>query len=120
MNKKLLIQENDQDIIDILCIALEIEGYETFSVLGYEVDFIALIRRICPHLVMLDYKLDGRECLRVAKDIRLSFPRLPLVASSCSPALSETYREAGFDGYVAKPFDLDTLYQLLRKLLFNH
>lgn len=119
MTKRLLIQENEQDIIDILCIALQIEGYETFPVLGYEADFVALIRRICPHLVMLDYKLDGRECLRTAKTIRRSYPTLPLVATSCNETIAETYRDHGFDGCIAKPFDLDCLYVLLRKLTLN-
>src|SRR6202012_1315017 len=119
MNKKLLIQENDQDIVEILCIALEMEGYETFTVFGYEIDFIALIHKFCPRLVMLDHKLDGRESIRTAKNIRFHFPLLPLVASSCNTALNHTYREEGFNGYLAKPFDLDELYRLLRQLLFN-
>jgi predicted transcriptional regulator YheO len=32
--KKLLIQKNQQDVVGILCIALEMENYETLGVLG--------------------------------------------------------------------------------------
>jgi DNA-binding response OmpR family regulator len=116
---RLFIQENEQDIIDILCIALEMEGYETFTVLGYEVDFIGLIGGFRPHLVMLDYRLDGRDCIRIAKLIRSGFPLLPLLASSCNNSLQENYREQGFDGCITKPFDLEHLYLTLRTLIAN-
>jgi len=114
---RLFIQENEQDMIDILCLALEMENFETQAVLGYDADFIGLIGSFRPHLVMLDYKLDGAECISLGRLIRKHFPLLPQMAMSCTTSLQETYQKHGFDGCLAKPFDLDNLYYLLKKLI---
>ena len=114
---KVFIQENEQDIIDILCIALELENFETFAVLGYDADFIGLINKFRPHLAMLDYRLDGKDCIHIARLIKKSYPDLPLIASSCNPVIEENYKGHGFDGYLCKPFDLDYLYQTLRSFI---
>jgi DNA-binding response OmpR family regulator len=114
---KVFIQENEQDIIDILCIALELENFETFAVLGYDADFIGLINKFRPHLVMLDYRLDGKDCIYFARLIKKSYPELPLIASSCNSVIEENYQVYGFDGFLAKPFDLNYLYQTLKNLI---
>lgn len=113
---KLFIQENEQEIAEILCIALEMENYETMTVLGYDADFIKLIGGFKPNLVMLDYKLEGEQCRSLGQLIRKHFPRMPQLAMSCTSGLQNNYQEHGFDECLPKPFDLDYLYQLLKKL----
>jgi CheY-like chemotaxis protein len=66
---------------------------------------------------MLDYRLDGKDCLRVAKEIRTDCPMLPMIAISCSVTIAESYADYGFNGFLAKPFQLDRLYTLLRSLI---
>lgn len=116
---KVFIQENEQEILEILCIALELENVETFAVLGYDADFIRLIRQFRPHVAILDYRLDGKDCRKVAKLIKNAFPSLPLIASSCNSTIEMDYAKHGFDGYLSKPFELDCLYQKLRKFINN-
>ena len=114
---KVFIQENEQDILEILCIALQLENVETYAVLGYDVDFIGLINRFKPHVAILDYRLDGKECMQVAKMLKKTYPTLPLIASSCNAKIDEDYCRYGFDGYLSKPFDLECLYQTLKNFI---
>ena len=114
---RLFIQENDQDTVDILCIALEMEDFETLAVIGYDADFVGLIKSYRPHLVMLDYKLSGLECRDLGQLIRWHFPELPQLAMSCTNTLQETFKRYGFDAFIAKPFDLNCLYQLLKSII---
>jgi DNA-binding response OmpR family regulator len=113
----LIVQETDQDILEIVCIALEFEGFQVCSVLGYDTDFILLIKQVRPHVVMLDYRLDGSECILICRKIKANFPHLPVIASSCNNNIHSLYQEHGFDDYLCKPFDIDLLYRVFRKYI---
>jgi len=111
----LIVQETDQDILEIVCIALEIEGFKVCAVLGYDTDFIALIEKEVPHVVMLDYRLEGAECIAICREIKARYPQLPVIAASCNNNIHILYQEHGFDDNLCKPFDIDLLYRVLRK-----
>ena len=64
---------------------------------------------------MLDYPLHGERSLLVCQHIKEKYPHLPVIASSCNYNIHQEYNKFGFDGYIEKPFDLDLLYQILRK-----
>jgi DNA-binding response OmpR family regulator len=68
-----------------------------------------------PHDVIIDFKLDGEECIKVYKLIRNKYPSLPVLALSCNRNIHQEYSNIGFDDYISKPFDLDNLFSILRK-----
>ena len=111
----IIIQDTDKDVLDMLSAALELEHFKVFSVIGYETDLLGMIGRIRPHVVMLDYRLKGEECLRICHEIKSRYQHLPVVAMSCNSNINEVYDSHGFDDYIEKPFDLDHLYKVLRK-----
>jgi DNA-binding response OmpR family regulator len=112
---EIIIQETNQDILEILKYALEQEGYQVYAVLDGEADFIQLIEEHRPHVVMLDYRLDGKLCLSILQKIKAVYPHLPVIAMSCNHNINDEYSVCGFDDYIPKPFDLDELYLTLRK-----
>jgi len=114
---RIIVQDTDQDILDIICIALELEGFSTFKVLGFDTDFIELIKAFKPQVVTLDYGLAREECIRICGSIKTCFPNLPVIVFSCNNAIAETYQLIGFDAYIPKPFDLEQLFYTLRKYL---
>jgi DNA-binding response OmpR family regulator len=111
----IIVQDTDEDILDILTIALSEEGFRVYPILHCEDDFLDMIETTRPHVVILDFKLSGDEALRVLREIKAKYPHLPVIASSCNSNINEAYDQAGFDGYIPKPFDLDLLYRTLRK-----
>jgi CheY-like chemotaxis protein len=105
----ILVAEDDPVILDVLRLILEDGGYAVETVAGGETlrDF----PNGPPDLLMLDIWLsgwDGREICRSLK-ARQETKDLPVVLCSASRDGARMAREAGADGFVAKPFDLDDL-----------
>jgi len=113
----IVIQETDQAVRDVLTLALEAEGFSVLTFAECNSDFITTIDRIRPHLIILDFKISGADCIKMCKLIKESFPHLPVLTMSCNSNINNVYNQFGFDGYISKPFDLDLLYQVLRKYI---
>jgi DNA-binding NtrC family response regulator len=91
------------------------ENFKVHPIKDFDEDFLGLIEQVRPHVVVLDYRLTGYRCLEVLKNIKTKYPHLPVIATSCNSNIHQEYSQLGFDGYIAKPFDLDLLYRILRK-----
>lgn len=111
----IIVQETDEGILYILDVALREEGFRVYPIQHCDDHFLDMIESTRPHVVMLDFKLAGEDALRVLRQIKAKYPHLPVIASSCNSNIHEAYDKAGFDDYIPKPFDLDLLYQTLRK-----
>jgi DNA-binding response OmpR family regulator len=111
----IIIQDTDQDILDILYVALEMAGFQVYALSDIGPDFLQLVEKAKPHVVAIDYRLSGEDAKRCCREIKERYPHLPVLALSCNSNINETYNESGFDGYIPKPFDLDLLYRILRE-----
>lgn len=110
-----IIQDTNKDILDVLTTALELEHFNVFTVMDDEPDLLGMINKLRPHVVVLDFRLEGTECVRICREIKARYPHLPVVAMSCNSNINELYDKHGFDDYIPKPFDLEHLYNVLRK-----
>jgi DNA-binding response OmpR family regulator len=113
----IILQETDPDILEILKYALEQERFSVFAVQELESNFLEMIEQHRPHVIMLDYRLNGDSCIEICRQIKTHYPHLPVIAMSCNYNINDVYDEQGFDDYIAKPFDLDVLYATLRKYI---
>ena len=104
---KILLVEDDRDIVEMVEYNLRQEGYETLSALNGE-DGIHLAKTERPDLIILDIMLpviDGFEVCRTLKkdDVTAHIPIIILSAKS-----QETDKivglELGADDYITKPF----------------
>lgn len=112
--KKVIVQDSDSDLLETLKIILEEAYYEVLTVLHYE-DVLPQIITFKPRLVLLDFKLKGDQCKGLCHQIKEIYPTLPILALSCNHNIKEQYFKAGFDDYIAKPFDIEYLMQVLEK-----
>jgi DNA-binding response OmpR family regulator len=117
MKGKIIVQETDRDVLEILAYALEQGGFNVYPLLNCDENFLTIIEETKPHVVILDFKLKGEECLRVLRDIRSRYPHLPVIAASCNSNINDEYDRLGFSDYIPKPFDLAALYLTLRKYI---
>ena len=103
--------DDDNDIVDIIKIILEDEGYEVSTLTnGREVMQTISLQR--PDLILLDVMLggiDGRDICRAIKgDVLLQ--DIPIVTISASHNLHNLLNEEGSpNDFIAKPFDIDHL-----------
>ena len=97
--------------------------YETVKD-GYEA-FLALRDRHFD-LILMDIQMPNLNGFEAAEFIRrtLSYPKnaIPIIVMTgweFASEISKTYKEEGFDGFIKKPFSIDTLDELLDELLQN-
>lgn len=115
--KRILVAEDDAAILDVLRIILEESGYDVETV----ADEAALhdFPNGYPDLLLLDIWMsgwDGREICRSLKS-REETKHLPILLCSANRDGEQIAREAGADGFVAKPFDLDALLATIERHL---
>lgn len=105
--KKILLVDDDVDILEALQITFELEGYDTLATSTGNKAF-RLVGTFKPDVIILDMmldKIDGRDiCKRIKKDE--STKEIPIVMISAYPNASESILAAGADAFVAKPFDI--------------
>jgi phosphate regulon transcriptional regulator PhoB len=123
MVKKILIVEDEHDLIKLLKYNLEKEGFKVAHTTDGSLA-LAEIRRETPDLVILDLMLPGMDGLEVCRQLRrqdrfASIPVLMLTARS-EEADRVVGLEIGADDYVTKPFSMRELIARVRALLRRH
>jgi len=116
VRRNILIADDNQDALESLALMLRMEGHDVVCASdGEEALALAGLRR--PEIVVLDVgmpKLDGCE---VARRIRAeSWGRGAILVALTGWGQDvdrRRSREAGFDGHLVKPVDLDELMKLL-------
>ena len=117
MGKKILIVEDEQNIVDILSFNLGRDGYDTLE--AYDgVTGLQLALEQNPDLVLLDLMLPGMDGYQVCTEIRKT-RRVPIIMLT---AKGETFDkvlglELGADDYIVKPFDPKELVARVKAVL---
>jgi len=116
MSRKILAVDDDNDIVDIIKIILEDEGYEV-STLTSGRNVLNVISSFRPDLILLDVMLggmDGREICKAIKSHQL-FKNIPVVMISASHNLQNLLKLPGSpNDFLPKPFDIDNLVKTVK------
>lgn len=115
MKETIVVQDADGALLDVLNVALELEGFTVIPVMRCDEQILELIDEKRPHTIVLDYKLAGTDCIEICQRIKSRYPHLPVIALSCNANIHEQYAKEGFDDYIRKPFDLDLLYKVIKE-----
>ena len=104
--KKILIADDEPDILEILRFNLEAEGYEVTTVKN-GIEAIEISKKISPDLIILDMMMPGKSGLQVCEDLRLlpSFKNTVIIFLT---AINDDDTEvkslrSGADDYLVKP-----------------
>jgi DNA-binding response OmpR family regulator len=105
--KRILIIEDEQDIVDIATMILEDEGYEVSSLSEFG-NFKDQVQDSHADLVLLDLNLQGYHGRDICKYIKGDehLRQTSVVLMSANRDIQAIKEEAGADGYISKPFDL--------------
>jgi signal transduction histidine kinase/CheY-like chemotaxis protein len=115
---RILVIDDDPDILDSAADFLREEGYEVEEARN-GVAALELIRRSPPQLILVDLMmplLDGASFIQKLRQEHLA-PDARIIILSADRAVSDKGNQLQVDGALSKPFDLDALDVLVKKLL---
>ncbi len=117
--KRILLVDDDPEIIETLNIALEAKGY-TVLIARDGNQGLAMAEREDPDLVILDMMMPKRSGFLVLEKLRRSRP-VPLrviMITANEGSRHKAYAEMlGVDDYIRKPFALDRLIESVERLV---
>jgi DNA-binding response OmpR family regulator len=118
MTKKILVVDDDKDIIEPLALILETKGFRVETVMKGKLVY-SKIASFKPDLLLLDILMsgtDGREiCKKLKNDKKTQ--ELTVVMMSAHPSAKKDSEEIGADDFIAKPFETEELLTMLNKHL---
>jgi DNA-binding response OmpR family regulator len=118
MEKRILIIDDDKDILEALTDLLELEGY-TIQVNPKGDRTVEAITSFHPHIILLDLLLSGIDGATISKQIRKTqgMETLPIIIMSAHPYAQKAIEGSGANEFLRKPFDVEQLLTLLKKYI---
>ncbi len=117
MRKKILVIEDDPDILEILINILGEEGYTMSSISdGKDIDGIAIDP---PDLIICDIWLPNRKGTEICKILKaeVATAKIPFILISTAMDLPQIARQCGADAYVEKPFHIKEMINTVKTYL---
>lgn len=109
---RILLVDDEQNILDIVRFNLEVEGYHVITALDGE-EALRKVYETRPDLVLCDImmpEIDGLEvCRRLKADSRTDQIPIVMLSAKAQPQDKMASIEAGADDFITKPFDFSDL-----------
>ncbi len=120
MKKKILIVDDEPDVLQLATMVLEIAGYEIFTSADSS-DYEEMIEKYRPDLILLDDILPTLRGIELCK-ILTSDPKtrdIPIIVFSASGAVQSKNAalEAGAKAFLSKPFDIPKLISIVNEVM---
>ena len=116
--KRLLVVDDEPDILEFLQVILEDEGYTVVT--SDKGEYLEQLHNGgLPHLILVDVLLSGKDGREIVKYLKSQeeTKHIPVIMFSAHPSAEETARQAGAEDFLAKPFDIDVLLAKIAKYL---
>lgn len=118
--KKILIVDDEPDVLRLTSLRLEKVGYETLTAVNAQ-QALEIIQNKKPDLVLLDIIIPvvyGTEiCRRIKSDENLKHIPVVLFTTHSNIMDTEKAKAFGADGYIGKPFDARELVSMVEQIL---
>jgi len=120
MAKKILIIDDNQDILDIVQETLAYENFEVMAKSDTN-DYITVVNDFKPDLLILDYRLGNITGGEICQQIKAipSLNAIPIIIFSAYVNHSEDLFAYGCDAIIDKPFDLVELIDKVNNLVYQ-
>lgn len=118
MVKRILVLDDNQDILDIVHETLTYENFEVQST-GESVNVMPLVESFEPDLVILDYRVAGQNGGELCRTIKAhpKFSNVPVIIFSAYINHEADLYAYGCDAIINKPFDLNELVEKVNNLI---
>lgn len=118
--KRLLIVDNDEDVLDVMKELFEYEGFSVKTLQNAN-DIFTDVNTYAPHVVIVDYILEGINggelCHQIKHNVKTA--HLPVMMMSAYSNVLNSLGDYGYDSFIAKPFDITGLVAGVNKYCLN-
>lgn len=120
---EILVVDDEKDICWALEKGLRDKGVR-ISLVHRGEDAIQAVRGRSFDVAVIDVKLPGKNGIEISRDIRRLVPQLPIVMISGyhyeeDQPIRDGIRSGEFQGFISKPFELDEVSALLRRVIMK-
>ena len=120
MGKRLLIVDDEPDILYLLSLRLKANGYDTLTAQGGG-EALQLIRDERPDLVLLDVNIPAPNGYDVCKSVKDDgeLKHIPIIFLTAKAAEDDMVcaTDSGADDYITKPYHPEELLSKIKRLL---
>ena len=118
--KKILIVDDEQDIVESLKFVLEVSGFMCYTAYNGE-DGLRLAKEIMPDLIILDVmmpKINGYKISRLLKYDN-QYKDIPIIMVTARSQMEDKMigEETGVNEYITKPFELEQIVKKVEEYL---
>jgi CheY-like chemotaxis protein len=118
--KKILVVDDEQNIVDLLVVVLRGEGFDVTSA-NNGLDALKKVQKEKPDLVVLDVNMPQLDGWNVLSSIRASEETKSLAVIMCTnkDLVSDVERAEilGATGYIPKPFEIERVVRKVHQVL---
>lgn len=118
MPKKILIVDDEPDIVEVLADRLEASGFDVRTV-NHARACYAAVAKDAPDLILLDIQMPDIDGMQALGELKKHHPQVPVLMISAS-TVRDASRQAvqnGAEGFVLKPFEPQELMQKINEIL---
>ncbi len=116
--KKILVVENDMDILALVQITLTMHHFNVEAISRWE-DISDRLMRFKPDLILLDVSLDGADGRDICKKIKSSkeTQHIPVILFSANSEMGNNIEDCRAQAFIAKPYELPYLLKIIEQYL---
>lgn len=116
--KKVIIFDDDEDILSICSYILEQQGWEVFTYTDCN-DITDRVSSIQPAVILMDNWIPDAGGIIATQTLKSSpdLKDIPVIYFSANSDIQLLANHAGAETYLAKPFDLDDLEKVINKVV---
>ncbi len=110
MKKRVLICDDDADILFICSYVFEKQGIEVVTQTHCN-NIVETVKSVQPDVILMDNWIPDTGGIIASRNIKenVELNHIPIVYFSANNDIQQLAREAGADAFLAKPFDLEEL-----------
>jgi len=116
--KKIVIFDDDEDILSICCFILEEQGWTVFAFTDCN-NIIEKVSSILPNVILMDNWIPDDGGIIATQTLKKSenLKNIPVIYFSANSDIELLAAHAGAESYLAKPFDLEDLERIINTVL---
>ena len=118
--KKIIIFDDDEDILSICSYILEEQGWEVYTFTDCN-DIIEKVAGILPDVILMDNWIPDAGGINATQTLKKheELKHIPVVYFSANSDIQLLADHAGAETYLAKPFNLEDLEKVINSVLVN-